>query len=495
MANREDSFDIWSLFDIPPIENGGVEAYLRTILIRCAGWFEAKAASVFVAGIDGVIRCQASIGIAISPQATIVEGKGIAGSALLHGLAMIVQDPSDNPILADQVTERRQDIGSAMVIPLISNGRKLGVLNLARNVKDQPFDEADLAKANTLAAMISLAVANWRMIGEIKATHDQISTVFNLLNVAVLTIKNQEIDQRNHEADRLFGRLSYRGILMNLPVSFADAVNDAVVQAESGQSVRLQKQHQDTTWMINASPIPDGGVLLVVDDISATVKAGQELARVRRLAEIGQMTAAIAHEIRNPLTGIRSAAQMVAEAPEQGELLAKMIEDEAVKLNDLCNQFLEFARPVEPVFSVGDLYVIANRLAAVHSHEFEEAEVELTINAKPHTLISMDKNQIEQVMRNLMINALHATSRGGSVTIETTENGFMVCDTGSGMDEETQKQLFMPFFTTKPKGTGLGLSNCRKIIEAHGGSIEVESKPGEGSRFQVQFADHLRIAA
>lgn len=477
------------------MEQGGVEAYLKTILIRCAGWFEAKAASVFVTEVDGVIRCQASIGIAISPQATIIEGKGIAGSALLHGIAMVVHDPSDNPILADQVREKRQDIGSAMVIPLVSNGRKLGVLNLARNVKDRAFNEEDLAKANTLASNISLAVANWRMLGEIKSAHDQITTVFNLLNVAIVTIKNHEIHQRNHEADRLFGRLSYKGILMNLPGSFADVINDAVVQAENGTSIRVQKQHNDVTWMISSSPIPDGGVLLVVEDITTTVKASQELSRVRRLAEIGQMTAAIAHEIRNPLTGIRSAAQLMSHAPEQAEELAKMIDDEAVKLNDLCTQFLEFAKPVEPVFSVGDLSVIANRLAAVHCQEFEEAGVTLDVETKSHSYLSMDKNQIEQVMRNLVINALHATSKGGSVTIETYDAGFSVTDTGSGMDDDTLKQLFMPFFTTKPKGTGLGLSNCRKIVEAHGGAIEVESKPGKGSRFQVQFADHLRIAA
>ena len=110
-------------------------------------------------------------------------------------------------------------------------------------------------------------------------------------------------------------------------------------------------------------------------------------------------------------------------------------------------------------------------------------------------LVSVDKNQVEQVMRNLLINALNASSKGGRVNIRTFDNGFEVSDTGEGMSEEIQNQLFMPFFTTKAKGTGLGLSNCRKIIEAHGGKIEVQSVPGRGSRFWVQFADDLRIAA
>lgn len=495
VAKRTEALNIWDLFDIPSIEEGGVEAYLKTILLRCAGWFEAKAASVFVAESNGSIRCQASIGITISKDATITEGKGIAGSALLHGVAMIVEDPNDNPLIADQYRERRDDIGSAMVIPLISNGRKLGVLNLARNVTDGAFNEEDLAKANTLAANISLAVANWRMIGEIKSAHDQITTVFDLLNVAVLAIENGEIQQRNHEADRLFGRLSYKGILMNLPRVFADGVNEAIVQAEAGKNFKVQKQNEDTSWMISSSPLPEGGTLLMVEDITSTVKGTQELSRVRRLAEIGQMTAAIAHEIRNPLTGIRSAAQLIAHAPEQSEELAQMIEEEAVKLNELCNQFLEFAKPAEPVFSIGNLQVIAERLAAVHAQEFEESGIDLTTEGAANCMVSMDKNQVEQVMRNLVINALHACSRGGRVNIRTFDNGFEVSDTGAGMSEEILGQLFMPFFTTRPKGTGLGLSNCRKIIEAHGGRIDVQSIPGRGSRFWVQFADHLRIAA
>jgi signal transduction histidine kinase len=172
-----------------------------------------------------------------------------------------------------------------------------------------------------------------------------------------------------------------------------------------------------------------------------------------------------------------------------------MIDEEAIKLNDLCTQFLEFAKPAEPVFGIGDLTVIAERLAAVHSHEFEEAGVALTLEGPDHMLVSIDKNQVEQVMRNLLINALHASTSGGRVNIRTFDNGFEVSDNGKGMSDEIQNQLFMPFFTTKPKGTGLGLSNCRKMIEAHGGRIDVQSVPGRGSRFWVQFADHLRIAA
>lgn len=379
--------DLWSLFDFPPLDGDRIEEYLDTILQRVAEWFDAPVASLFVADEKGIIRCRASVGVPVAETAVIEVGKGIAGSALLHGLPMLVEDPSDNPLLVNQIQQTRREISSAMVVPLTTSHEKLGVLNLARRDQDLPFDENDLKKANTLARNISLAVANWKHLGDMK-----------------------------------------------------------------------------------------------------------EVSRVRRLAEIGQMTAAIAHEIKNPLTGIRSAAQLIVSMPDQAVELAHMVEEEAMKLSELCNQFLDFARPIEPNFGPVDLFVIATKLREIHQHEFWEASVELKILGDSNPVLG-DRHQIERVMQNLMLNGLQATSSGGAVTIQILAKGFSVSDTGTGMDDEALSKLFQPFFTSKPKGTGLGLSNCQKIISAHGGAIVVDSKIGEGSSFRVQFADNYEEAA
>ncbi|MDH4387348.1 MAG: ATP-binding protein [Fimbriimonas sp.] len=379
--------DLWSLFDFPPLDGDHIEEYLDTILQRVAEWFDAPVASLFVADEKGTIRCRASVGVPVAETAVIEIGKGIAGSALLHGLPMLVEDPSDNPLLANQIKQTRKEISSAMVVPLTTSHERLGVLNLARLDQDCPFDETDLKKANTLARNISLAVANWKHLGDVK-----------------------------------------------------------------------------------------------------------EVSRVRRLAEIGQMTAAIAHEIKNPLTGIRSAAQLIVSMPDQAVELAQMVEEEAMKLSELCNQFLDFARPIEPNFGAVDLFVIATKLREIHQHEFLELSVELRIIGDSNPILG-DRHQVERVMQNLMLNALQATGSRGTVTIQILPRGFSVSDTGSGMDNETLSKLFQPFFTTKPKGTGLGLSNCQKIISAHGGVIVVDSKVGEGSSFRVQFADNYVEAA
>jgi signal transduction histidine kinase len=171
-----------------------------------------------------------------------------------------------------------------------------------------------------------------------------------------------------------------------------------------------------------------------------------------------------------------------------------MVEEEAMKLSELCNQFLDFARPIEPNFGAVDLFVIATKLRDVHQHEFWEASVELKILGNGTPVLG-DRHQIERVMQNMMLNALQATNSGGCVSIQILPKGFCVSDSGSGMDIDTMSKLFQPFFTSKPKGTGLGLSNCQKIVSAHGGVIVVDSKVGEGSSFRVQFADNYVEAA
>lgn len=495
MRRKDESVNLWALFDIPGIDQGGVSSYLHSILQKCSEWFGASVASVFVADEQGKIRCQAAIGVQISEEATIEEGKGIAGSALLHGAAMLVEDPAQNPLIANQVKRTREDIGSAMVIPLISNGRKLGVLNLAKAISDHPFNEKDLARANTLASHISLAVANWRMIGELQNAHEQVRSVFNLLGVAVFVVQDGHIIKRNPEAERLVGNLSFNELLKDLPESLSKGIESTVKQAELFQKVKIQLAHQDTHWTVSAAPMPTWGVVLMIEDVSHTVHNTQELSRVKRLAEIGQMSAAIAHEIRNPLTGIRSAAQMIAIAPEQGEAIAEMIEEEVLKLNELCTQFLDFARPTDLILTKTNLSEIAERLASVHAQEFESAGVKLITETAPSNFARLDRNKLEQVMRNLLLNALQASEPGGTVVLKTNQEGFLVQDDGHGMDFETMSKLFMPFFTTKAKGTGLGLSTCRKIVEAHGGTIQVHSEVGKGTQFSVRFADNSEVAA
>jgi two-component system sensor histidine kinase AtoS len=225
-----------------------------------------------------------------------------------------------------------------------------------------------------------------------------------------------------------------------------------------------------------------------LEEITEHLRSARELARVRRLAEIGQMTAAVAHEVRNPLTSIRSAAQMVTLAPEQAAEFAQMVEEEVLKLDALCEEFLAFARPIairlRPV-RLGDL---AMRVAEGHRPQFCDAGVALEVEIPSDSpTINADAPRVEGVVRNLLLNALQASGPGDRVRLSVGGDGFVVEDTGCGIPPESLERLFTPFFTTKAQGTGLGLCNVRKTVEAHGGEVEVRSEMGKGSRFEVRL--------
>jgi signal transduction histidine kinase len=169
-----------------------------------------------------------------------------------------------------------------------------------------------------------------------------------------------------------------------------------------------------------------------------------------------------------------------------------MIKEDADKLNDLCNSFLDFARPLNIREEDVELKPLFERIA--NHHRFAANGKGVAVHVKGEQLILKgDSRRIEQVAHNLVLNAIQACQPGDNVTINVSHLGFQISDTGCGMNIEQLGKLFTPFFTTKSNGTGLGLSNVRKIIDAHGGEIRVKSEVGHGTTFEIEFDDR-RIA-
>lgn len=232
-----------------------------------------------------------------------------------------------------------------------------------------------------------------------------------------------------------------------------------------------------------------GGYIALAVSNARMLKQHQEVQRIKRMAEIGQMTASIAHEIRNPLTGIKSAAQVIQQNPELAAEFAEIIEQEAVKLNSLCDEFLAFAKPISLSPRPYQLSKLALHVCQLHQADFEAKRVTLVTSiASDEVEVDIDGPRVEQVIRNLILNALQACQPGGKVKVSVSRNGNLtVEDTGNGMDSATVSKLFSPFFTTKSNGTGLGLSMAKKIMDAHEGQIVVTSEPERGTVFQLQF--------
>ena len=493
--------EIWSLFDVSWAgDPNGLPSYLARVLEHCADWFSAHGASIFLHDElrgDFVLCAETGPDSRVPTGTRLKPGVGIAGASIELGRPLLVGDPTQDPLLAPKVSRKRADISSAMVVPLMTpEGWCIGVLNVSRSPGDPPFSESDLSVAQTLGRHLALAVANATLVDKMNqamaetcAAHAKLQDVVDRLPAGILVIDpGGLIAHCNPEAEAFLATPAARTwdeLLLDCPGEVGKALAKAWVQEGTGRA-RCVDPKQDRSWSVACSRMASGGLLVAIQETSEHDRAERELARVLRLAEIGQMTAAIAHEIRNPLTGIRSAAHLIQESPESAADMCPIIEQEVMRLNELCTDFLEFARPLELTLDAVDLGEVLDRVVKTHQPEFELARVGLTVQKRPDLpKIMGDARRLEQVVRNLLLNALQACLPGGRVHLSTTEGGFVIEDDGKGMDAQTIEKLFTPFFTTRSDGTGLGLSNARKIVDAHGGQIRVTSQPGRGARFEV----------
>jgi len=219
------------------------------------------------------------------------------------------------------------------------------------------------------------------------------------------------------------------------------------------------------------------------------------LIRADRLKSVGEVAAAIVHEIRNPLSAIKGAAQIIESAVPQDSPRRRfltIIEEEVDRLNKLVTEFLTFARPRQPEKSPSDLNQLIESIITFTSKEATKRGVRLVPQLDEHLpAVEVDAEQIRQVLLNLILNAIHAMPEGGVVEVCSKRVGealeMTVRDYGTGIDPAIRDKIFDPFFTTKPEGTGLGLSVAYGLVKQHDGEIELGELNGPGSLFIVRL--------
>lgn len=227
------------------------------------------------------------------------------------------------------------------------------------------------------------------------------------------------------------------------------------------------------------------------------IRLKKQLLHADRLATIGQLAAGIAHEINEPLSNILGFAQLsqkIPGLPEQVDKDLKHIVESSLYARDVIKKLLMFARQTPSVMEILDLNTLIEDSLELFSNRFTKEAIKFNMRLYPFLpRIKGDHSQLNQVLVNLIVNAVQAMPKGGELTIETFKDSqsvfIAVSDTGVGMSEEVRKQIFLPFFTTKDmnQGTGLGLSVVHGIVTGHQGKITVESEPDKGSTFTIEL--------
>ena len=220
-----------------------------------------------------------------------------------------------------------------------------------------------------------------------------------------------------------------------------------------------------------------------------------QLVRANKLSSLGELAGSIAHEIKNPLISIQGFAKRIEKTQDRTKTLryAQLIDKEAGRLANVLVKLLDFSRMDEPRVEESDLNDLVDDTVLFMEHHltrFKNVTVDIQRSGGP-VVVRIDRIHIQQVLVNLVNNAAQAMPGGGAIKIGTGVQdtfGFItVTDEGTGIDTEIMGKIFEPFFTTKPKGegTGLGLSLSKRLIEANGGSIEVDTQTGKGTTFRV----------
>jgi signal transduction histidine kinase len=246
-----------------------------------------------------------------------------------------------------------------------------------------------------------------------------------------------------------------------------------------------------------------GGVAVVVTDLGPVRELEENLQQLDRLANIGTLSASMAHEIRNALVAGKTFMDLLLEKHQDTELVG-IVRREISRIDAIVSRMLKFTGAGRPMFSPVHLHEVLEHSLRLVRPQMESQSIALERSfTAPADRIKGDEYELQQAFVNLLLNALEAMGPGGTLTVRTegaSQSGpelalretaepphlrISIRDTGAGIPAEAQTRLFEPFFTTKPGGTGLGLAITQRIIQEHRGAISVESQPGKGTVFQI----------
>lgn len=372
-----------------------------------------------------------------------------------------------------------------------------------------------------------------------------LETLFNTIEDGILVVdETGKVIYFNNAVVRLLGlELNSdvgKGIQTILPGIQWDDINP-FKQGDNRPIIRLEFEVDypaQRTLRMYAAPLNievDGSkrVALIIHDVTEVKKKTAEAIETERIQALTLLAGSLAHEIGNPLNALSIHTQLmereikkikmampseqlfltkeknikpeillnlkeIEQSVEKLEKYLKIANGEIRRLDYIMNQYLQAIRPTPPKLKPGDLNIVVKDTLALLYPEIESRKIILEERLSPNLpIVSFDHNQIKQVLINLIKNALQAMTKGGKLTIETGYTNddvwVSVSDTGKGIPVDVMNRIFEPFYTTKREGTGLGLMIVQRIIRDHRGKIEIESRPGEGTKFRIRLPMQKRL--
>jgi len=520
---RRQSLELSTLYDLSEAVSSATspQAALESLLDFARGLIPYDRAAVLTWDDERLdLRLEAGSGFDTSPASQdrrALESDEVMAWVAREGKAFLSADAC-----AECPAPSRSALRSAMVLPLLIGNRCIGVLAF-QSASPQAYTEAQVKVLSVVAAQAAAIHEALRSLGQLsryteKIVHSIVAGVIGLDHAGRIVMWSPMAQAiLRHPAEQAVGRLF-------------DAVVDEISQREQApaltalslivrkvtQSGAASTGHELSlsngpsgrrTLSVSCSPLRSGedeppGAVMLVEDVTERRDLEERMLRVNQLATIGHLAANVAHEVRNPLSAIKTAAQFLETEHSDDEVVgqfAKIINSECDRLTKVTTDFLVYARPPAPSFEPVRLEDVIERGLQLIGPESQDREIRVVCDyERPLPSLLADPQELEQVFLNLLSNAMQAMDQPGTITIhvqriaeeddeESQSIEVSVTDTGRGIPENYLKDVFTPFFTTKTKGTGLGLAIVRKIVEAHGGAISARSHPRRGTTFTIRL--------
>jgi signal transduction histidine kinase len=271
-------------------------------------------------------------------------------------------------------------------------------------------------------------------------------------------------------------------------------------KAWNGEQVNYEGSFGGVHYLAILNPIIQNGktieVIGTAIDITREKNREKQAQQMEKLSVVGELAAGIAHEIRNPLTSMKGFAKIVKESVTDEKLISylNIMLDEMDRINQIVNEFMFIAKPNENVrFQSTNVNKLLSECIQFMGPQANLKSIKIEFESEAQISLNCDRNQIKQVLINILQNAIEATEDNGHfirVSLEEmSADSVMVTitDKGCGISESRFGRLFEPFYSTKEKGTGLGLLTCKRIIDLHQGNIDIESQIGEGTTIRIML--------
>ncbi|MDX2479725.1 MAG: ATP-binding protein [Desulfuromusa sp.] len=417
--------------------------------------------------------------------------------------AYILSDSIVNPVLLLTEGTRRLIRGNLSPVVKVNSNDEVGVLADSFNTM---VDELNSRRRRLLQTLQALRQSRKEIIRE----RNFKNTVFENIETGLLTFDtDSKVTSANGSAcqileiDRPGNDCSWKKLLVEWP-ELHEVLGQWFLTGKAGESrsfrkyISLERKGRTLTYRMAMFPLSfrqQEGWLLTIEDLTERVNLRQQMARMDRLASLGRMSAGIAHEVRNPLTGVSLLLDELHDrllGQENDQQLIRRALGEIERLESLVNEMLHFSSLPTPKLFYGHIEKVVQDSVFLTRKQCQRQSVKLILQVADNLPeLMMDADRVKQVLLNLLNNALDAMPDGGElkIAVETRNDEILirVTDTGVGISPEQLPLIFEPFFTSKGQGTGLGLAISYNIISDRGGEIQIESKLGVGTTVLVSL--------